>query len=273
MFLRPRSKTAIAAAAGLSAVSAVSAADQPTPAEGAAASPGSLAARAGLATRLSEAVARIARRAEAGDRAQRRRGGYTIVRVRHGARIKLRAKPGGRTVARVGSRTEFGSPQTLTVADRRGRWLGVTTSERPNGRVAWVDRRTPGLQERRTRVSLHLDLSRRVLELRNGRTRRSVSVGVGASGSPTPTGRFAITDKLRGSAYGGVYGCCILALSGKQERLPPGWKGGDRLAIHGTSGRAGSFTGSSAGCVRADRRTLRLLMREVPLGTPVFVSR
>jgi lipoprotein-anchoring transpeptidase ErfK/SrfK len=43
--------------------------------------------------------------------------------------------------------------------------------------------------------------------------------------------------------------------------------------VHGTPGRAGTFTGASAGCVRADGRTMRLLMRRVPLGTPVFVAR
>jgi lipoprotein-anchoring transpeptidase ErfK/SrfK len=106
-----------------------------------------------------------------------------------------------------------------------------------------------------------------------GRTLRSVPVGLGAAGSPTPTGRFAVTDKLAGARYRGVYGCCILALSGQQPKPPKGWRGGRRLAIHGTPGSSGAFTGSSAGCVRADGRTMRLLMRRVPLGTPVFVVR
>jgi hypothetical protein len=82
-----------------------------------------------------------------------------------------------------------------------------------------------------------------------------------------------VTDKLAGSRYRGVYGCCILALSGHQPNPPESWRGGRRLAIHGTPGNTGAFTGSSAGCVRADARTMRLLMRRVPLGTPVFVVR
>jgi lipoprotein-anchoring transpeptidase ErfK/SrfK len=200
--------------------------------------------------------------------------GFTILRVRRNYRVPLRVDPGGRIFRRIGDRTGFGSRQTLTVAARRGRWLGVTTSERPNGRLAWVDGRSDALARRRTRVALRIDRSGRRLQLRiGGRTLRSVPVGVGAPGSPTPTGRFAVTDKLSGAPYRGVYGCCILALSGEQPRPPASWRGGRRLAIHGTAGRAGAFTGSSAGCVRADRVTMRLLMRRVPLGTPVFVTR
>jgi lipoprotein-anchoring transpeptidase ErfK/SrfK len=196
--------------------------------------------------------------------------GFTVVRVRRGERVTLRERPKGAVIARVDARTEFGSPQTLAVAERRGRWLGVTTSVRPNGRLAWVDGRSGDkLQRRHTRVSLRVDLSRRRLDLREGgRTRRSVRVGLGAPGSPTPPGRFAVTDKLSGAPYGGAYGCCILALTGHQGRPPSGWSGGTRLAVHG-----GDVAGASAGCVRADTRTLRILMREVPLGSPVSIRR
>ena len=72
-------------------------------------------------------------------------------------------------------------------------------------------------------------------------------VGVGRPGSPTPKGRFSITDKLSGRAYGGTYGCCILALSGRQPKPPPGRTGGDRLAIHGTNDPGSIGRRSSAG--------------------------
>jgi hypothetical protein len=229
----------------------------------------------GLATQVA---ARLVRHRElatrrAAERRRKRRSGFTILRVRKDHRVALRAGPGGRIVARVQSRTDFGSPQTLTVTQRRGRWLGVTSTERPNNRVGWVDGRTRALQRRRTKVSLRVDLSRRVIEFRDGRLRRSVRVVIGAAASPTPLGRFAVTDKMSGRPYGGVYGCCVLALSGHQTRPPRGWTGGDRLAIHGTRGAGRSLTGGSAGCMRAERRPLKMLMRNVPLGTPVFVQR
>lgn len=100
---------------------------------------------------------------------------------------------------------------------------------------------------------------------------RHVGVGIGRLGSPTPLGRFAVTDKLDGRAYGGVYGCCILALSAIQPHLPAGWRGGNRIAIHGTPSRGDLGAAVSAGCIEASDHDLRFLMRGVPLGTRVFI--
>jgi lipoprotein-anchoring transpeptidase ErfK/SrfK len=100
---------------------------------------------------------------------------------------------------------------------------------------------------------------------------RSFRVAVGRPGSTTPIGRFAVTDKLDGSRFGPYYGCCILALSGHQPHTPAGWRGGSRLAIHGTSTPGDIGTAASAGCLHASASDLRFLMRAVPLGTPVFI--
>jgi lipoprotein-anchoring transpeptidase ErfK/SrfK len=189
-----------------------------------------------------------------------------------GGSVRLYARPGRSVVAALGTRTEFGSPRTLAVVDRRGRWLAVVAPEIGNGRVAWVDARSSGLQLGRTRLSVSIDLSRRVLIVKRGdRAIRRMTVGVGRSESPTPLGRFAVTDKLPGDRYGSYYGCCILALSAKQPNLPPGWRGGDRIAIHGTDDPASIGAATSAGCPHASDRDLRYLMRALPLGTPVFV--
>jgi hypothetical protein len=166
-------------------------------------------------------------------------------------------------------RTEFGSPETLGVAKTRGSWVGVISTHLPNGVVGWVPRQALAL----TRVdwSIDISLSRRQLVLRHdGRTVRSVKVGIGAAGSPTPPGRYVVTDHIDPGAQRSSYGCCILALSGHQPHPPAGWDPGRdwRLAIHG--GAPGAV---SAGCIHADEATLRLLMRATPLGTPVTVSR
>jgi hypothetical protein len=85
----------------------------------------------------------------------------------------------------------------------------------------------------------------------------------------TPEGTFAVTDGLAGTKLGPYYGCCVLALSGHQPNLPPGWIGGDRIAIHGTPGLVGSA--ASAGCLRATDRDVVSLFSLVPLGAPVFI--
>ena len=182
----------------------------------------------------------------------------------------MRSRPGGRVRTVLGSRTEFDSPRALGVVRREGRWLGVTLPELDNGRLGWVDSRAGGVRLAGTHVSLEIDLSARRLMLKRGeRVVRAVRITVGAPGSPTPTGRFAVTDKLAGARFSPVYGCCILALSGRQPNLPAGWPGGDRLAVHGGPtpfGRA-----ASAGCLHAPERDLQALMRAVPLGAPVLI--
>jgi L,D-transpeptidase catalytic domain len=196
-----------------------------------------------------------------------RPSGHLIAYVR--SPVALRARPGGRVVEHVSSRTTFGSPQALSVVrSRHDRWLAVSTPELGNGRLAWIDARAGGLRYARTRLELDIDLSERLVTLRSGsRVLRRFVVGVGRADSPTPTGRFSVTDKLNGPTYSAVYGCCILALSATQPNLPAGWSGGNRIAIHG-----GPTDGAvSAGCIHAGDADLRYLMRLVPLGTPVLI--
>ena len=197
--------------------------------------------------------------------------GHLVARVRPGRSVALRSRPRGAVVARLGATTEFGRPRALGVVRVRGRWLGVTSAALPNGKLGWV-KRSPGLRLRRLRLALHADISERTLELRrDGRRVRRFSVAVGRPGSPTPRGRFAVTDKLRGTDFGPYYGCCILALSATQPNPPPGWKGGNRMAIHGTNAPGRIGEAASAGCLRAGDTDLEALMRLVPAGTPVFL--
>jgi L,D-transpeptidase catalytic domain len=199
--------------------------------------------------------------------------GPTYLTVRATRGVRLRTSPRGRSAAVLGSRTEFGGPRILSVARRRGHWLGVVTSARPNGKLGWLDMRRPGIRLRRIHTSLHVDVSRRLLEVRRGgRVVARLRVGVGSVAAPTPAGRFAVTDKLNGRAISPAYGCCIVAFSGYQPHLPAGWRGGNRLAAHGAP-RGGVGGATSAGCLRASDSDLRVLMRRVPVGAPVFVSR
>ena len=194
---------------------------------------------------------------------------FAIIRLRPGARVALWRAPDRGFVKTVGPRTGFGSPVVFSVVKQRDGWLGVSTPTLPNGNIGWVRREPRREQEYWTRYSLHVELAARRLSLLYGRrTVNRFVVTVGAPGSETPLGRFGITDALSfgESPY---YGCCALALSARQTKPLPGWSGGNRIAIHGTPGPVGGA--ESHGCIRASDRTMRLLFRSVPLGTPVFV--
>lgn len=198
---------------------------------------------------------------------------HVIAYVRPGSTVSLRSRPFGSTLEKLGSTTAFGSRRALSVVRTlRGRWLAVTTPELGNGRVGWIDARAGDLRYAQTRLEVVVDLSQRQLVVQRGSTvLRRVRVGIGRPGSPTPTGRFALTDKLSGPAYSAFYGCCILALTATQPNLPAGWTGGDRIAIHGTPSASDFGRAVSAGCVHAPDDALRYLMRTVPLGTPVVI--
>jgi hypothetical protein len=186
-----------------------------------------------------------------------------------GDSVVLRARPGGKALATVRARTEYGSQETVGVAATRGNWVAVISTALPNGVLGWVPRKE--LRLRQVAWSIEISLSARLLVVRhNGTVVRRVPVGIGAADSPTPLGRYVVTDHINPAAYGtSAYGCCILALSGHQPHPPAGWNPNRdwRLAIHG--GAPGAI---SAGCVHADEATLRLLMRMTPLGTPVTVE-
>lgn len=201
------------------------------------------------------------------------RPGHLIARVRPGHVVSLRSRPFGPIVSRVGANTEFGSPRALGVKrTARGRWLAVSVAGVGGNRTVWLDARAGGLAYARTRLEVDVDLSGRTLTVRRGDTVvRSMRVGVGRAGSPTPTGRFAVTDKLSGPAFSAAYGCCILPLSATQPNLPAGWTGGNRIAIHGTLSAGDFGRAVSAGCVHAREADLRYLMRVLPLGTPVVI--
>jgi lipoprotein-anchoring transpeptidase ErfK/SrfK len=189
-----------------------------------------------------------------------------VAQVRAGS-VALRVAPGSNRVLAVALRTtEFGSRTTFAVTGIRGRWAEVISPLLPNDVHGFVRRSEVKLS--RVRVALDVDLSARRLRIwRGGVILRRVGIAVGAATSPTPIGRFAVTDQLTGFNTG-AYGCCILALSGHQTNLPPGWTGGDRLAIHGGGGIGSAV---STGCLHAGEADLRWLLRRVPLGTQVVI--
>ena len=227
-----------------------------------------LVPRARLAARPRAHPARSAHRRHA--RAHDRRS--EVLAIRRGRTVELRSRPKGGVVARIRDHTDFGSPTVLAVAAHRGSWVGVTTTNLPNRQLGWLKPRSSDVTRSRVGVEIVVSLSRRSLSLKAGRrTVRTAAVAIGRPGSETPKGRFAVTDRISGAAFGPYYGCCILALSGHQPHTPAGWQGGDRLAIHGTDSPGVIGTAVTAGCLRASDSDLHVLMQRVPLGTPVVI--
>lgn len=196
--------------------------------------------------------------------------GYPTAYVRRAT--TLYRSPGGKRLVRIARQTEWGSPRVLGVVRREGGWLAVQAPELPNGKVGWIP--AEGAQLDGALYSVRVDLSQRELVVRkDGRTVKRMTVAVGQPDHPTPVGRYSVTDKLNVKQKGSPYGCCVVALTGHQTKLPPDWPGGDRLAIHATTDMASIGSAVSLGCMRATSSQARYLVRRLPIGSPVFVSR
>ena len=194
---------------------------------------------------------------------------HPVIWVRQGESVEVRDAPGGALLEVARKRTEFGSPTVFSVVRHRGSWAGVTTPAAGNGSLGWVKLDPERLRAGWTRGAIEVDLSEREARLvEGGELVVSFAVTIGAPEFETPTGRFAITDTFRGD-LDPAYGCCALATSAVQPRLPSGWFDGNRIAIHGTSGTLG--IAASHGCLRAADAALEKLLGRVSLGTPVFI--
>ena len=197
---------------------------------------------------------------------------HRIATVLPGASVGLYKSPRGRRVAVLGERTEFGSDRNFWIVRRRGPWLAVTTDVIRNSRVGWIRDDDSRIRIGHSAWWIGADISDRVVRLWRGkRLVDRFTVSVGAPGSPTPPGRYSVTDGLTTRGLEQYYGCCVLALSGHQPNLPAGWIGGDRMAIHGTPDTIG--IANSAGCLRASDTDMQFLFRRIPLGTPVLIRR
>ena len=183
-----------------------------------------------------------------------------------------RAAGSSRTLAPLGRWT--GGPVGLLVLEARDEWLRVLLPDRPNGRSAWVEADRVRLV--RTKFRVEVDLSeRRVTLLRAGRVTRRFRAVVGAPGTPTPRGRFAIYERARQPDGDGFLGPFALHLTAHSRVLDDYGGGRGRVAIHGRGGSSlldplGSA--ASHGCIRIDNAAVRDLARMLAPGVPVVVA-
>jgi hypothetical protein len=162
------------------------------------------------------------------------------------------------------------SPLLVSHAARRvgEDWFQVYLPLRPNGSTAWV--RARDIRLRRATEHLEVDVSKRTMWRYDGdRVVDRFRVGVGTDATPTATGTFFVWVKVHYADGASPYGPMALGLSGF-SRVLSYWRGGGRMAIHGTADPSDRGHAVSNGCVRVYDPDLRRLA-DVPLGTPVVI--
>jgi lipoprotein-anchoring transpeptidase ErfK/SrfK len=185
----------------------------------------------------------------------------------------MHSSPGGHKFAEIQSKTDFGSPTIVYVKQVRqhGKWLGILSPHAGNGHIGWI--RSTGVGLSRDTWSLHAVLSQHLLYVfHDGKQVKKFPIATGAPDAPTPTGQFAVTDRLNTGDPGGPYGCCILALSAKAPHHISDWDGGNRIAIHSTPETDSIGFSVSHGCMRLSLPDGQWLIDQVPDGTPVRIS-
>lgn len=185
-------------------------------------------------------------------------------------RTGLFAKPGGKRIRTLASKTEWGNPRVVPIVEQRGDWLRVLVSDLPNGRSGWIARQ--GTQVGGNDFKITVDIAKRHITVTQaGKVVRRITAAVGEQGTPTPTGEFAVTDRINFTDQGSVYGCCALALSAHQTRTAPGWTGSDRVAIHATPSKGSIGNAATNGCMRVADDDASWLMTTIPMGTIVTI--
>jgi len=192
--------------------------------------------------------------------------------------------PAGGIVARRNPWASAPAVGTVAAASKYYRvplvaWVEDTNANGTWGRVelpyvwprvdGWI--RLSGLARETTFVHVDVDLSEhRVRVFKHDELLFSAAVATGAWSSPTPPGRYVVTDRVPFPS-GGALGTFAFGISGIQPHLPAGWSGGNQLAIHGTNDPSSIGTSASAGCVRVSEWALGRLKPLLRLGTPVLI--
>ena len=193
--------------------------------------------------------------------------------------VTVRSRSGGKgdIVAVFPQALPWGSPTPFLISEARrtaagDTYLKVLLPRRPNGSSGWVQRDQVRIKPVTHEVVVDLS-SRTASLLRDRRKVRSFRVGVGTAGTPTPTGRFYVTVKLRPPQISAAaYGAWALGLSGYSEVHQTFGTGDGQIALHGTYNPSNLGRPVSNGCVRMDNETISLLADTLPLGTPVTIQ-
>lgn len=202
--------------------------------------------------------------------------GHVLVAVARTKRVRIYAGPRARRpVATLARKTRLGARRVFLVDWRGKRWTWPKTARvfvplRPNGRRGWVRAGDVRFLVNPYHVTVRLH-DRRLVVWRKGRVVLRTRVAIGRAVTPTPTGKYFLTELLKQPNPRGAYGPLAFGTSAYSDVLQSFGGGPGQVGIHGTN--RPSLIGSevSKGCIRVKNSTIRRLAKMLPLGTPVSI--
>ncbi|MFJ4076370.1 L,D-transpeptidase family protein [Curtobacterium sp. NPDC089991] len=191
----------------------------------------------------------------------------TVAAVR-GDSVPVSSTPGGTATTTLSNPQQSGAPLVFRVVDQEDGWAQVQLAQRPNGSTGWVPTSAVTLTEDPyaivvTRAENTLDL------YKDGKVVDSYPVATGTGGTPSPTGRFALTELLAPTNSG--YGPYAYGTTAFSDVLNSFGGGPGQIGLHGTDDSSSIGTAASHGCIRMHNADISALAELLPLGTPFQV--
>jgi len=175
--------------------------------------------------------------------------------------------PGGTLLARLPV-LEVGSPTWVPVVEQQPGWARVLLPTKPNGTTGWLD--ASRLQLRHTPYEIRVHLGSTTLQLlRDGAVVGTWQVGIGTSGTPTPTGRTYLLASIHDPRQ--TFSPVILPLGFHSQVLDTFGGGPGTVALHTWPDEHVFGAPTSHGCIRIPDAALQALLI-VPLATLVVIS-
>jgi lipoprotein-anchoring transpeptidase ErfK/SrfK len=192
-----------------------------------------------------------------------------------GAQVAVYKAPGDASPASMLANPTATDGQLLFLVDkvRTDGWLKVLLPLRPNGSTGWILTSSVGLGWNPYRIEVQLGAHELTLLKGAKKVVLREPVGIGKGTTPTPGGRYYVTQLFQPPDPTGPYGPFAFALSGFSEVLTT-FKGGDAIVgIHGTNHPELVGQDVSSGCIRMTNDAIKRLAKLLPLGTPVTIRK
>ena len=204
-------------------------------------------------------------------------GSKTLVAiVRPATLLTVFKSRGGAAFHRFGRHNVNGLPTVFSVSGLtetrscKPAWYRVWLPVRPNGTERWVHAWAVDVLAVDTEIVIHLRAAKLEL-LRAGRVVFHTAVAPGAPDTPTPTGRFYVTQRLIPSDPNGPWGPAALGTSAYSPVLKD-WPQGGPIGIHGTDEPWVIGHPASHGCIRLLNSEMSKLFKLTPTGTPIVID-
>ena len=163
-----------------------------------------------------------------------------------------------------------GLPVLFLVEGRKGAFLHVQVSSRPNGLRAWV--RSDDVKLRTVPNWVKVELAKRTVTVFHGDTvLMTAPAAIGRDSAPTPVGKFFVDGIVHLRDRNGPYGSGQVSVSGFSDVYETFGSGIGQIAIHGTAATGLLGQGVSHGCVRIANDDLDKLSVYAATGTPVEI--